>query len=125
MMALIVNILSGDLSHSYQNPNIPEPDRISDTLCINPALLHKQSEPLSEDLPSNSLDDRLERSILGDLGQNWTNQSLPSTDTMCNMADSGNPYSSSSNVREIAAMSLPTCIETGNCSTSEIYKVGT
>jgi hypothetical protein len=60
---------------------------------------------------------------MGDLGQNWSNKSLPSTDTMCNMADSSNPDTTSSNVRGIAAISSPTSIETANCSPPETYKV--
>ncbi|KUL81361.1 hypothetical protein ZTR_11424, partial [Talaromyces verruculosus] len=114
-----------DLPHSHHDPHIPKPDHTPDTSCIDPALLQKQNEPLSEDPPSNGLDDRLERSPMGDLGQNWSNKSLPSTDTMCNMADSSNPDTTSSNVRGIAAISPPTSIERANCSPPETYKVAT
>jgi hypothetical protein len=120
VVALIIDILSGDLSHSYQDPHILEPDRI---LHINLALLHKQSEPLNEDLLSNGLDDRFERSILGDLGQNWSNKSQPSTDTMCNIMDSNSLDTSLLSMREIAAISLLITLEIINCSTLDINKI--
>ncbi|PCG90694.1 Hypothetical protein PENO1_097830 [Penicillium occitanis (nom. inval.)] len=115
----------GALSRPLHDPHIPEPDRIPDTSCINPALLHKQSEPLSEGLLSHDLDDRLERSTLGDLGQNWNNTSLPSTDTTWNLADNGNPDTSSSNARGIATISPLTPFETADHSTPRINKVAT
>jgi len=88
-------------------------------------LLEKQDEPLSEGLLSHGSDDRLERLTLGDLGRNWNNNSLLSTDTMRNLEDNGNPDTSSSNVRGIAAISSLTSIETADYSTPEIKKVAT
>lgn len=114
--------MSGALSRPHHDTHIPEPDRISDTSCINPALLHEQSEPLSEGLLSHGLDDR---STLGDLGQNWNNKSLPSTDTTWNLADNGNPDTSSSNARGIATISPLMSFETADHSTLEINKVAT
>ncbi|EED15814.1 conserved serine-proline rich protein [Talaromyces stipitatus ATCC 10500] len=115
----------GDLSRPHHDPHKVEPDHIPDPPCINPVLLEKQGEPLSEGLLSHGSDDRLERLTLGDLGRNWNNNSLPSTDTMRNLEDNGNPDISSSNVRGIAAISSLTSIETADYSTPEIKKVAT
>lgn len=117
--------MSGALSYPLHNPHIPEPNRIPDTSYINLALLHKQSEPLSEGLLSHDLDNRLKRSTLGDLGENWNNKSLPSTDTTWNLADNGNPDTSSSNTRGIVTISPLTSFETADHSTPEINKVAT
>ncbi|EED23185.1 hypothetical protein TSTA_066350 [Talaromyces stipitatus ATCC 10500] len=115
----------GDLSRPHHDPHIAEPDHIPDPPCINPVLLEKQGEPLSEGLRSHGSDDRLVRLTSVDLGRNLNNDSLPSTDTMRNLEDNGNPDTSSSNVRGIAAISSLTSIETADYSTPEIKKVAT